>query len=193
MSIELGNQSPEICKEAANIGIATILSSEIIKNCRGATLVSAYFEYLLKLATLLLKHGYGYEELGQSAVTDALFNGLKNSDSIPIQKAALFVVPYLTQDVEQRKKLYEADSFSILWGFFLDSIKAADRDLLYRSVIALSNFTNDEKTRLLIASAHKTYNTFGALAECLDRTKYIPPATRLAAAGITARMAKLGV
>lgn len=147
----------------------------------------------MKLACLLLKYNYGLEELGQSAVTDALFNGLKNSESIPIQKAALFVVPYLTQDAEQRKKLYEADSFSILWGFFLDSIKAEDRDLLYRSVVALSNFTNDEKTRLLLASSHRNYNTFGALAECLDRTKFVPPAARLAASGITARMAKLGV
>jgi hypothetical protein len=122
-----------------------------------------------------------------------LFFALRTIDPGAIQKAILLLVPYLTQDLDQRKKLYEGDGFSNLWNLYLDAIQAGNKDLLHKCMIALSNFTNDERTRLLIANANKTYKTFKTLVDCLDRVEYVPAQTRLAAAGITARLAKLGV
>jgi hypothetical protein len=45
--------------EIANIGIATVLSAEIIKNSKGASQLSSYFESLLKLANVLLINQLG--------------------------------------------------------------------------------------------------------------------------------------
>ena len=64
-----------------NIGAPTILSSEIIKSSRGTAIISTYLEYCLKVASVLLKQGYGIEDFEQTPVTDALFFVLKHSDS----------------------------------------------------------------------------------------------------------------
>ena len=126
-------------------------------------------------------------------MSDAIFHAIRGSDSVPVQKAALLLVPFLTQSRIQRLKLYESGGFSKFWEYFLDVFQGYDNDLKFRCVLALSHFTNDENVRLLFGNANQAYKLFSKLADIIDKTKYISAPARLASVGIAARMARLPV
>jgi hypothetical protein len=189
----VAQKSQEICQELANLNIQTLLSQEIIRCAKGASIVSDYFEHVIKLAGSLLKHNLGVEELEQAAVSEAIFFALRGSDSVPVQKAALLLIPFLTQTKEQRVKLYENDAFSSFWDYFIDAFQGYEQDIKFRCLIALSHFTNDENVRLLYGNSNQAYKLFNKLADCMDKTKYLSGPARLAAVGIASRMARLPV
>lgn len=62
--------------------------------------------------------------------------------------------------------------------------------MLHRSILALSNFLNDQAAKVAFIEADKEYHTFKVLADCLDITTVTHGPIRMAAAGITARLIK---